>query len=284
MQTRQRRSFLRQSPALIAGWFLSTACLLRSAETQRPGKWRCTSRGLRSYPEWCLGMPTSGRSSEWRGFPRTLSSAGSCGWELWGFFPHLHCRRYSHRSPWRMPGCRRSTGQCVGWWFCWPPTWSRPERTPGLDHSSTPDDLLSRYLQVRIRNVTALKYRSVNYWQVCYLESRMKYWLKLMNDLWDFLIVLLVSKKKRATNTTEGEEKLRKAPLKAEIMSLLFAEDQIKVSGDSPSRWMAALALLLIHFIVEWGSEGRKKNVSLSQIIHKDSNVALKTSHKHPCI
>lgn len=105
-----------------------------------------------------------------------------------------------------------------------------------------------------------------------------------MNDLWDFLIVLLVSKKKRATNTTEGEEKLRKAPLKAKIMSLLFAEDQIKVSGDSPSRWMAALALLLIHFIVEWGSEERKKNVSLSQIIHKDSNVALKTSHKHPCV
>lgn len=54
-------------------------------------------------------------------------------------------------------------------------------------------------------------------------------------------------------------KKLRKAPLKAEIMSLLFAEDQIKVSGDSPSRWMAALALLLIHFSVEWGSEGRKK-------------------------
>lgn len=62
-------------------------------------------------------------------------------------------------------------------------------------------------------------------------------------------------------------------------MSLLFAEDQIKVSGDSPSRWMAALALLLIHFSVEWGSEGRKKNVSLSQIIHKDSNVALISTH-----
>lgn len=47
-------------------------------------------------------------------------------------------------------------------------------------------------------------------------------------------------------------------------MSPVFAEHQIKVRCDSPSKWMAALALLLMRFSVEWGSEGRKTNVSLS--------------------
>lgn len=139
VQTHQRKFCPRLSPALSAGSFPSTVCLLYSAETLHPDKWRCTNPvPLHSCPpELCSGTPTSRRSSEMLCYLWSLSSARSCGWEVWGVFPHPPRRRRCRRL-WTTPGCRRSRGLFVGWWSGCSPVGSRPERTPGLDRSSTP--------------------------------------------------------------------------------------------------------------------------------------------------
>lgn len=90
----------------------------------------------------------------------------------------------------------------------------------------------------------------------------MKDCLKLMNNSCNNFLI------ERLTNTSSGYHTggrtSLKGPFESRSMSPVFAEHQIKVRCDSPSKWMAALALLLMRFSVEWGSEGRKTNVSLS--------------------
>lgn len=71
--------------------------------------------------------------------------------------------------------------------------------------------------------------------------------------------------------------------LKADFMSPLFAVGQIKIS-DSPSKWMAAVALQLMRLSIFWVSEERKTNECLSQIIHKDSDSARVFVGKVLCI
>lgn len=160
VQTRQRKSCPRRSPALMAGWFPSTACLLYSTETLRPDKWRCTSpvRLCSCPPEQCFGTPTSPRSSEKLCCLWSLSSARSCGWEVWGALP-LPPRRLRCRRLWTTPGCRRSRGRFAGWQSGCPSVRSRPERTPGLDRFSTPAGCwnsrhLRSFLEIKQKEVT----------------------------------------------------------------------------------------------------------------------------------
>lgn len=139
VQTHRRKSCPRPSPARTAGWSRSTVCPPFSAGRRRPGKWRCTSLVPRCSlpPAPSSDTLTSPRSAETSHRRWSPSDARPCGWEAWGFFPARLCP-LRRRTLGKKPGCKQSTGRSWEWrWSCCR-AGSRPERTPGLDRSSTP--------------------------------------------------------------------------------------------------------------------------------------------------